>query len=107
MLSAFHDTVLTHFGNPGAAGLGNQVLAQISNPTPETPPVADKLLKLVRYFTWFVLLSGVLAITYAGGRFAWEKWSGGGLASPKMVAGAMIGGIIATSAGTIMNAVIG
>ncbi|MBL1079873.1 hypothetical protein JK358_36300 [Nocardia sp. 2] len=97
LLSALTDTVLAH----------DTVLAQISNPTPETPPVADKLMRLVRYFTWFVLLSGIMGITYAGGRFAWEKWSGGGLASPKMVAGAMIGGIIATSAGTIMNAAIG
>jgi hypothetical protein len=83
------------------------VLAQIGNPTPEAPPISDKILKMVRYLTWFVLLSGVAAITYAGGRFAWEKWSGGGLQSPKMVAGAMIGGVVATSAGTIMNAVIG
>ena len=90
------------------AALHDTVLAQLGNPTPETPPIADKLLQLVRYFTWFVLLSGVLAITYAGGHFAWEKWAGGGISqSPKMVAGAMIGGIIATSAGTIMNAVIG
>lgn len=81
--------------------------AQIFNPTPETPPVADKLLELVRYFTWFVLLSGVLGITYAGGRFAWEKWTGGGVQAPKQVAYALIGGIVATSAGTIMNAVIG
>ncbi|MBF6330804.1 hypothetical protein [Nocardia transvalensis] len=83
------------------------VLAQVGNPTPETPPAADKLLKLVRYFTWFVLLSGVTAITYGGGKFAWEKWQGGSLDSPKIVAGAMIGGATATSAGTIMNAVIG
>ncbi|WP_288048073.1 hypothetical protein [Nocardia sp.] len=83
------------------------VLAQIANPSPEAPPVADKILQLVQYLTWFVLLSGIIAIVYAGGRFAWEKWSGGGLESPKMVAGAMIGGVVATSAGTIMNAVIG
>ncbi|MBB5917298.1 4-hydroxybenzoate polyprenyltransferase [Nocardia transvalensis] len=82
-------------------------LAQIQNPTPEAPPAADKFLKLVRYFTWFVLLSGTLAIIYAGGRFAWEKWSGGPLQSPKMVAGALIGGILATSAGTIMNSIVG
>ncbi|MFI6871750.1 hypothetical protein [Nocardia sp. NPDC050406] len=81
--------------------------AQVFNPTPETPPVADKLLKLVRYFTWFVLLSGTLAIIYAGGKFAWEKWQGGPLESPKRIAGALIGGIVATSAGTIMNAAIG
>ncbi|MTE15371.1 hypothetical protein GLP40_21675 [Nocardia sp. CT2-14] len=94
MLLAVHDAYTT-------------VVAQIGNPTPETPPVADKLMKLVRYFTWFTMLSGVTAITYGGGRFAWEKWSGGGLESPKMIAGAMIGGVTATSAGTIMNSVIG
>ncbi|ATL70184.1 hypothetical protein [Nocardia terpenica] len=89
------------------ATIHDTVLAQLGNPTPEAPPAADKLMKLVRYFTWFVLLAGVLAITYSGGHFAWEKWTGGGSQSPKMVAGAMIGGIVATSAGTIMNAVIG
>ncbi|MBH0775583.1 hypothetical protein IT779_04670 [Nocardia sp. NEAU-351] len=82
------------------------VVAQVGNPTPEAPPLADKILQFVRFFTWFILLGGVVAIVYAGGRFAWEKWSGGGLQSPKMVAGAMIGGVVATSAGTIMNAVI-
>ncbi|GEM30211.1 hypothetical protein ATM97_20965 [Nocardia sp. MH4] len=81
-------------------------LAQIGNPTPEAPPMSDKILQLVRYFTWFILLSGVIAITYAGGKFAWEKWTGGGLESPKMIAGAMIGGAVATSAGTIMNAML-
>src|SRR5690606_20415461 len=82
-------------------------VAQIGNPTPEAPPMSDKILQLVRYLTWFVLLSGVCGIIYAGGKFAWETLTGGGLQSPKMVAGAMIGGVVATSAGTIMNAVIG
>ncbi|MFR9751435.1 hypothetical protein ACL02S_10400 [Nocardia sp. 004] len=80
-------------------------LAQIDNPIPEPPPLADKILQFVRYFTWFALMSGIISIIYAGGRFAWEKWSGGSQ-SPKMVAGAMIGGVVATSAGTIMNAVL-
>ncbi|QIS04552.1 hypothetical protein F5X71_21435 [Nocardia brasiliensis] len=83
------------------------LLAQIGNPTPEAPPVSDKILQMVRYLTWLVLLSGVCGITFAGGRFAWEKWQGGALESPKMIAGAMIGGVVATSAGTIMNAVVG
>ncbi|GAA5052713.1 hypothetical protein [Nocardia callitridis] len=82
-------------------------VAQIGNPTPEPPPGSDKILQLVRYLTWFVLLSGICGITFAGGTFAWEKWSGGTLHSPKMIAGGMLGGVIATSAGTIMNAVIG
>lgn len=83
------------------------ILAQVGNPTPETPPAADKLLTLVRYFTWFMLLSGTTAIIFAGGRFAWEKFSGGSLQSPKMVAGALVGGVVTTSAGTIMNSVLG
>ncbi|MEU4321181.1 hypothetical protein ACFWBG_27390 [Nocardia salmonicida] len=81
-------------------------LAQIGNPTPEAPPLADKIMQLVRYLTWFILLSGIIAITVAGGKFAWEKWTGSSMESPKMVAGAMIGGVVATSAGTIMNAML-
>jgi hypothetical protein len=83
------------------------ILAQISNPTPETPPLADKFMQLEHYFTWFMLLSGTVAIIFAGGRFAWEKWSGGSMESPKMVAGALIGGTVATSAGTLMSSLIG
>ncbi|WP_433622711.1 hypothetical protein [Nocardia sp. CA-120079] len=83
------------------------MLAQIQNPTPQAPPLSDKLLQMVRYLTWFALLSGIISIIYAGGRFAWEKWSGGAMQSPKMVAGAMIGGVVATSAGTIMNSILG
>ncbi|KQY31361.1 MULTISPECIES: hypothetical protein [Nocardia] len=81
-------------------------LAQIGNPTPEAPPLADKIMQLVRYLTWFILLSGIIAITVAGGKFAWEKWTGSSMESPKMVAGAMIGGVVATSAGTIMQAML-
>ncbi|WP_373283140.1 hypothetical protein [Nocardia vinacea] len=88
-------------------GDASATLAQIQNPTPQAPPRSDKLLQMVRYLTWFALLSGIISIIYAGGRFAWEKWSGGAMQSPKMVAGAMIGGVVATSAGTIMNSILG
>ncbi|WP_028478729.1 hypothetical protein [Nocardia sp. CNY236] len=74
---------------------------------PEAPPGTDRLLTLVRWLQWFVMLSGVSAIIFAGGRFAWEKWHGGMLESPKMVVGALVGGIVATSAGTIMDQIIG
>ncbi|MGO4615400.1 hypothetical protein AB4305_13115 [Nocardia sp. 2YAB30] len=91
------------------ASVGESIttLAQIGNPTPEAPPLSDKLLQFVRYLTWFALLSGIVSIIYAGGRFAWEKWTGGALQSPKMIAGAMLGGVVATSAGTIMNTILG
>ncbi len=83
------------------------VLAQVSNPTPQAPPLASKIMQLVRYCTWFALLSGTTALIFAGGRFAWEKWNGGPLESPKMVAGALVGGLVATSAGTLMNTMLG
>lgn len=83
------------------------VLAQMGNPSPEAPPLADKITQMTRYFTWFTLLSGVSAVTFAGGKLAWEKWTGGPLHSPKMIAGAMAGGAVATSAGTIMNTLMG
>lgn len=89
------------------AALHDTVLAEIDNPTPEAPPMADKLLQMGSYFSWLIQLSGITAITYGGGRFAWEKWNGGGLQSPKMIASAMAGGVVATGAGTIMNSVVG
>ena len=82
------------------------VYAQVSDPTPERPPLADKIDKFLRYGTWLAILSGTISIIFAGAKFAWEKWSGSGMESPKMVAGAMIGGVVATSAGTIMNTVL-
>ncbi|WP_433678817.1 hypothetical protein [Nocardia sp. CA-119907] len=83
------------------------VLSQVTNYQPEAPPGSDGLEKLVRYLMWFVLLSGVSAMIFAGGKFAWEKWQAGMIESPKMIVGALIGGIVATSAGTIMNGVLG
>ncbi|GAB2655695.1 hypothetical protein ACWDYH_33680 [Nocardia goodfellowii] len=82
------------------------VLAQISKSSPEAPPVAEQLQQMLSYLTWLVLGSGIAAIVFAAARFAWEKWTGSWLESPKMVAGAMIGGLLATSAGTIMNTLL-
>ncbi|WP_216897340.1 hypothetical protein [Nocardia alni] len=73
---------------------------------PEAPPGSSQVLRLVRYLMWFVMLAGVAAMVYAGGKFGWEKWNGSTLESPKIVAAAAIGGIIATSASSIMNAVV-
>ena len=80
--------------------------ADAINITPEAPPKSDGFLRLVRWLLWGVTLSGVAALIYAGGKFGWEKYNGGTLESPKIVVGALIGGVIAMSAGTIINAVI-
>lgn len=83
------------------------VLAQqFGNVQPEAPPIANGIERVLRWFMWFTQLSGLSGITYAGGKFAWEKWHGGALESPKMVAGAALGGLTAASAGTIMNSVV-
>jgi 4-hydroxybenzoate polyprenyltransferase len=83
------------------------VLAQeFGNVQPEAPPASNGIIRLVRWLMWFVMLSGITGIMWSGGKFAWERWSGSSMESPKMVVGALVGGIIATSAGTIMNAVV-
>ncbi len=79
---------------------------QITQISPEAPPGSNGLLKLMRWLMWVVLLAGIAGIIYGGGRFAWERWNGGALESPKIVIGALVGGVIATSAAAIMNAVV-
>ncbi|WP_405135453.1 hypothetical protein [Nocardia sp. NBC_01388] len=79
------------------------VLAQQVNITPEAPPGSQGILKIVNWLSWFVMLAGIAALIYAGGKFAWERWHGGAVEAPKIVLGALVGGIIATSAGTIMT----
>lgn len=82
------------------------ILAQAVNVTPEAPPNSGGFLRLVRWLMWGVVLAGVAAIIYAGGKFGWEKYNGGVLESPKIVVGALIGGALAASAGTLINTVM-
>ncbi len=77
------------------------------NITPTTPPGSNGFLKLVGWLSWFAQLAGVAALIYGGGRFGWERWHGGALESPKIVLGALIGGVLIVSAGTIMSGVVG
>ncbi|MGW5217371.1 hypothetical protein ACWEQA_05845 [Nocardia sp. NPDC004085] len=82
------------------------VLAQQIQITPKSPPGADKLVNLVNYLSWIVTLAGIGALIYAGGKFGWERFHGGAVESPKIIMAALVGGIIATSAGQIMNAAV-
>ncbi len=82
------------------------LLTQEIKVNPTVPPGGEKLTNLVGYLSWLVILAGVTALTYAGGKFGWERWHGGAVESPKIVAAALVGGIIATSAGAIMNAAV-
>ncbi|MFR9773780.1 hypothetical protein [Nocardia sp. SC052] len=82
------------------------MLAQEIKITPKSPPGADKLVNLVNYLSWIVTLAGIGALIYAGGKFGWERFHGGAVESPKIIMAALVGGIIATSAGQIMNAAV-
>ncbi|WP_107657535.1 hypothetical protein [Nocardia suismassiliense] len=88
-----------------AVGEAVAVLAEI-NITPVNPPQMEKFVNLVNYLAWFVSLAGIAALIYGGGKFGWERWHGGAVESPKIILGALFGGIIATSAGPIMNSVV-
>ncbi|WP_068056393.1 hypothetical protein [Nocardia xishanensis] len=81
-------------------------LAQEITITPTVPPGAPQLVNLVNYLSWIVMLAGIASLIYAGGKFGWERFHGGAIESPKIILGALVGGIIATSAGAIMNAVV-
>lgn len=82
------------------------VLAQQIHVEPREPPGADRLVNLVNYLAWLVMLAGIAALIYAGGKFGWERFHGGAVESPKIILAALVGGIIATSAGRIMTEVL-
>ena len=86
--------------------LDTAIFAQVSfNITPEVPPGANGLLKILNWLLWGVTLACVAALVFAGGKFAWEKWQHGQADSPKMLVGAMVGAIISLSASQILGAV--
>ena len=86
--------------------LDTAIFAQVSfNITPEVPPGANGLLKILNWLLWGVTLACVAALVFAGGEFAWEKWQNGQADSPKMLVGAMVGAIISLSASQILSAV--
>ena len=80
--------------------------AQQIQVTPTAPPGASGLLKVVNWLSWAAMVAGISALIYAGGKFGWERMHGGAMESPKIVFFALIGGVIMTSAGAIMNAVV-
>lgn len=84
----------------------SEVWLAVDSVSPENPPIADALYKLLRYLLWFMLFGGVAAIIYGGGKFAYEKWNGLGGESTQMIVGACIGGIVSMSAAAILNAVL-
>ncbi|MEV0764808.1 hypothetical protein [Nocardia sp. NPDC050435] len=74
--------------------------------SPKAPPESERLLNIVRYISWLAMVAGIASLIYAGGKFGWERFHGGALESPKIVLGALVGGILSTSAGGIMNAIV-
>ncbi|MBY8862043.1 hypothetical protein K7711_36590 [Nocardia sp. CA2R105] len=91
MISAIHDTLMP------------LIIIPVS---PTAPPGSAGLEKIVNWLAWLTTLAGVAALIYAGGKFGWERWHGGAVESPKIILGALVGGIVATTAGTIMNEIV-
>ncbi|WP_433600344.1 hypothetical protein ACQPXH_00275 [Nocardia sp. CA-135953] len=79
-------------------------LAEVSV-TPVAPPGSERFLRLVGWASWFAMIAGVVGIIYGGGKFAWERMHGGAIESPKIIAGALIGGVFVTISGMLMNGV--
>ncbi|QIS08793.1 hypothetical protein [Nocardia arthritidis] len=81
-------------------------LADTIQVVPTAPPGSNGLLKIIGWLSWAAMAAGVAGIIFAGGKFAWERWHGGAMESPKIVFGALVGGILITFAGSIMNEVV-
>lgn len=78
-------------------------LAQFDvNVTP--PPEAGRFSTLMGIAKWFCIAAGVVALMIAGAMFGYEKFfSHGEVQSPKKIAAATAGGVIASAAGGIMQ----
>lgn len=83
------------------------VLAQVNvDIQPKPPAGSNGILEILRILLWCVIIGGIAAITVGGGWLAWEKFNGGVNNAPKVIVGALIGGIVATVAGGLMNMVV-
>ncbi|MEV0773634.1 hypothetical protein [Nocardia salmonicida] len=74
--------------------------------TPKAPAGSNGLVEILRIGMWIVIFAGIGAIMVGGGLLGWEKMNGGVSVAPKIISGALIGGVIATSAGGLVNGVI-
>ena len=50
------------------------VLADQVPITPKAPPGSEKLINIVNYLSWIVMLAGIAALIYAGYFYAEESW---------------------------------
>lgn len=76
--------------------------------TPEAPAaVTSGLIRLLRWAMWLGMLSGIAAIIYGGGRILYDRINPGwDPEAHKVVVGALIGGIVITTATTLMNTIV-
>ena len=80
-------------------------LALSFDTTPQAPPGSAGLLKIIGWISWAVSAALICAVLVAGAKFAWERWHSGATEAPKMLVGALVGAVIAGSAGAILNGV--
>ncbi|MGC5027989.1 hypothetical protein ACLQ3K_24810 [Tsukamurella sp. DT100] len=87
------------------AATNTDVLADTINVTTQTPPFAEKFLRLLGWGKWVVYFVGVCALIGAGAIFAVEKYSErNDNKAMKIVLWVCVGAVIAAGATGIMDA---
>lgn len=86
-----------------AADNAPHILAQFDVNT-TTPPAAERFSGLLGIVKWFCIIGGIGALLIAGVKAGYEKYfSHGEVQAPKQILAAVAGGIVASSAGAIMQ----
>lgn len=78
----------------------------VENIDPVPPPGSKGLLQIMSYLKYLGYLAGLGGIIYGGAKFAWEKWNGGTVESPKIISACLVGGVVIAAATPLLNAVI-
>lgn len=102
--------MITDLMAQGMAQAGDHltILAQFDDVDPVAPPGEDRYQWLLGILKWFCMIGGVVAIMIGGAMAGYEKYfSHGEIQSPKKIAGAVIGGVVASTAGVLVSAAWG
>ncbi|WP_067694038.1 hypothetical protein [Nocardia jejuensis] len=82
------------------------VVLAVENLDPVAPPGSGALRTIGSYIKYLAYFAALVGIVYGGGRFAVEKWNGGSVESPKIIAACLVGGAVIAVATPLLEAVI-
>lgn len=79
-------------------------LAQFEDIDSVAPPGEERYRWLLGILKWFCMVAGVVAVLIGGAMAGYEKYfSHGEIQSPKKIGAAVIGGVVASTAGILMQ----